>query len=345
MKTRGLGVVLACFMLCLAFPGAWVYAAEKPIKLVYADMVPEVTVGAQCAKWWGGEIEKRTQGKVKFDYYFGASLVGAYEQLTSVTNNVIQVTPYYSGYHPDVAPIPLMALFPLMNTGSLQVGLKAADQFFRDNPEVQKEFKKNNVKYMNPLFTANAYMWAKVPVNTIADFKGLGVRAFGPWLTLFEAMGSSMVSVPVPEIYNSLERGVVKSTLLYLTNGVGLNLMEVTQYLNTTNLGHNCGMPMVMNLDTWNKLPKDVQEVIEELNVKESVPIFGRINFRNYEREMKIVKDKGMKLSEFSPSDVEKMTNMAKEKVWYPYAKGLDKKGLNGTQVLNDYLQYVKKYK
>jgi TRAP-type transport system periplasmic protein len=345
MKTRGLGVVLACFMLGLAFPGAWVYAAEKPIKLVYADMVPEVTVGAQCAKWWGSEIEKRTQGKVKFDYYFGASLVGAYEQLTSVTNNVIQVTPYYSGYHPDVAPIPLMALFPLMNIGSLQVGLKAADQFFRNNPDVQKEFKKNNVKYMNPLFTANAYMWAKVPVNTIADFKGLSVRAFGPWLTLFEAMGSSMVSVPVPEIYNSLERGVVKSTLLYLTNGVGLNLMEVTQYLNTTNLGHNCGMPMVMNLDAWNKLPKDVQEVIEELNVKEAVPTFGRVNFRNYEREMKIAKDKGMKLSEFSPSDVEKMIDIAKEKVWYPYAKGLDKKGLNGTEILNDYLQYVKKYK
>ena len=60
---------------------------------------------------------------------------------------------------------------------------------------------------------------------------------------------------------------------------------------------------------------------------------------------MKLVKDKGMKLSEFSQPDVEKMIDIAKEKVWYPYAKGLDKKGLNGTKVLNDYLQYVKKHK
>jgi TRAP-type C4-dicarboxylate transport system substrate-binding protein len=343
MKKRLLGLVVGLFMFLSVHPGMGFCASAKPLKLIHADMVPEVTVAGQCTKWWGSEIEKRTGGKVKFEYNFGASLVGAYEQLNSVMNNVIQVSPYYSGYHPDQAPIPSMALLPLMNVGTLEQGLKAADEFFRNNPEVQKEFARNKVKYMNPLFTANAYMWSKGPIKSVADFKGISVRGFGPWLALFGAMGSSLVSVPVPEIYNSLERGVVKSTLLYITNGVGLNLFEVTDHLNITNLGHNCGMPMVMNLDTWNKLPEDVQRAIEEVNTKESIQNFCRINQQNYEREMKLVKEKGMKIIEFPEPEVDKMKQIARQQVWDPYAKKMDEKGLKGTETLNDLLRYVGK--
>lgn len=344
MKIRVLGLILVCFI----FSGVWANhgadAADTPIKLIIVDMVPPVALQGQCAKWWGDEVMKRGQGKVKVEFYFGASLVGAYEQLSAVMNNVVQVTPYYSGYHPDIAPIPSMALFPLMNIKSLESGLKAADDFFRNNPEVQKEFAKNKVKYMNPLYGADAYMWSKVPLTAAAEFKGLTVRGFGPWLTLFTAMGSSMVSVPVPEIYNSLERGVVKSTVLYLSNGVGLNLFEVTNHLNITNLGHNCGMPMVMNLETWNKLPEDMKKVIDELNTKDAIPNFVRLYQQSREREMKLVKDKGMKLSEFTQPEVEKMIALAKEKVWMPYAKNLDQKGVNGTKTLDDLIKYVSKY-
>jgi len=343
MERKLLALVLVCLLVFFFLPGIPVSAAEKQIKLVFADMVPEVTVAAQCTKWWGSEIEKRTGGKVKIEYYFGASLMGAYEQLSAVKNNVVQITPYYSGYHPDIAPIPLMALFPMMNVGNLEDGLKAADEFFRNNSEVQKEFKKNNVKYMNPLFTANAYMWSKGPISSVEDFKGLSVRAFGPWLSLFGAMGSRIVSVPVPEIYNSLERGVVKSTLLYLTNGVGLNLFEVTDHLNVTNLGHNCGMPLVMNLETWNGLPENLKKVIEQVN-KESISKFYSINQKNYGREMELVKKKGMKINKFPQAEVDKMKQIAREKVWDPYAKKLDEKGMKGTEILNDLIKCVDKY-
>lgn len=327
----------------LSFAGVGVCASGAPIKLIMADMMPEAAVSSKCIKWWGNELEKRTNGQVKVEYYFGASLVGAYEQLTSVKNNVIQLTPYYSAYHPDIAPLPAMALLPLMNRGPLDGALKAADEWMRTDEEVQKEFKKNNVKYMNPLFGADAFMWSKVPVTSAQDLKGLSVRAFGPWLAFFSAMGSSVVSVPVPEIYNTLERGVVKATILYLTNGVGLNLFEVTEYLNTTNLGHHCGMPLVMNLDAWNRLPDEIKDTINKLN-NESIGEFVKIQEENHGREMKLVKDKGMKFNTFSAEDVKKMTETAKEKVWHPYAKKLDEKGLDGSKALSDLIKITEKY-
>lgn len=342
--TRKLGVGLAAGSACLLlFSGTPSHAADKPTTLIVADMLPEMAVSSKAIRWWGGEIEKRSQGRVKFEYYFGASLVGAYEQLTSVKNNVIQVTPYYSAYHPDIAPLPGMPVFPLLNTGTLGSALKAADAWMGNNPDVQAEFTRNNVKYMNPLFGADAFMWSKVPIQSMADFEGLSVRGFGPWLALFKILGSSVVSVPVPEIYNTLERGAVKSTVLYLTNGVGLNLYEVTEYLNTTNLGHHCGMPLVMNLDVWNGLPADIQQIIQEVN-REALARYVEMHQQNNAREMKLVADKGMKLNQLPPADVAQLKKIAEEKVWYPYAKKLDEKGVNGTQALEDLIRYVNQY-
>lgn len=329
------------FLLSIMLWNGNVYSQET---LIFADMAAPNSVTAKCAKWWGNEIEKRTEGKVKFEYYFGASLIGAYEQLTSVKNNMIQVTPYYSGYHPDMAPIPLIALFPMINRSTLANGLKAADEFFNNNSQVIDEFKKNNVKYMNPLFTAHGYMWSKKPINSISDFKDLSVRAFGPFLTFVDALGGSLVSLPVPEIYNSLERGVVESTFLYLTLGVSLNLQEVTKYLNTSNLGHNCGMPMVMNLDTWKKLPEDVKKVIEDVNKNIAIDNFVRIDKENYKKELQFVKNEGIQILEFSQSDLVKMQKIAREKVWNSYAKKLEEKGLSGMEIINEYIEITNKY-
>jgi TRAP-type C4-dicarboxylate transport system substrate-binding protein len=313
-------------------------------KLIFADMASPNSVTAKCTQWWGSEIEKRTNGKVKFEYHWGGSLVGAYEQMNSVKHNVIQVTPYYSGYHPDAAPIPLIALLPMMNRGSLESGLKSAHQFFTQNREVMEEFKKNKVKYMNPLFSAHGYMWSKSAISNISDFKGLTIRAFGPFLTFFQSLGSSLVSVPVPEIYNSLERGVVKATLLYLTLAVASNIPEVAQYVNVTNLGHNCGMPMVMNLDTWNKLPEDVKSVIEQVNMNEAIPKFVDFDKENYDREMKVAESKKMNIVQFSEQDIQEMTKVAEERIWRPYAKQLEEKGLPGQQILKEYMTFVDKY-
>lgn len=328
---------------CVNLNGKVAFGGDS-IKLIFADMASPNSVTAKCTEWWGSEIEKRTKGKVNFEYFWGGSLVGAYEQLNSVKNNVIQLSPYYSGYHPDVAPIPLIALFPMINRGSLESGLNAANEFFLTNEHVKKEFEKNNVKYMNPLFSAHGYTWSKSPINSISDFKGLNIRAFGPFLTFFEALGSSLVSVPVPEIYNSLERGVVDGTLLYLTLGISINLPEVASSINISNLGHNCGMPMVMNLDTWKRLPEDVKNVIEELNKSETISKFVELDKENYAREIKIAEDKEMKIVTFPEDDIEKMTKIAKEQIWFPYGKKLESKGLPGKDIINSYIKLIEKY-
>lgn len=320
-----------------------VFAAEKVFKLRLADMVPPTAAAAVGGQWWASEVEKRTGGQVKVECFFGGSLVGAYELLNAVKSGAIHVSPYLSGYHPDVAPLPSICLFPLINRGSLKEAMLASDEWYRTEAAVLAEFKKNNVKFLYANNLGNQYLWSRGPTKSLSDLKGLRIRSFGPILGLFQELGCSLVSVPVPEVYNVLERGAVDCTTQYLTNGVGGRYYEVTKYLNTTELGHNCGAPNVMNLDTWNSLPPDIQKIINEVN-SEMIEKGVEMDSDAYKANMKAVKDNKMTILEFSPEEVAKMVEVSKTKVWEPYATKLDQKGIPATQALKNYLQLVEKY-
>ena len=318
-------------------------SANAAQKMVFGNMASPKSIMVKGFEWWGSEIEKRSQGKVKFDYYWGASLVKPYEQTSAVIKNIMQVGSL-SSYNPDISPFPPILAFPMINTGPVEVTLKAADELFRTNPEIQKWLKENNLKYMYQGIYAYQYTWSKVPIKSIGDLKGMNFRTFGPFLALFKHLGCNLLTVPVPEIYSSLERGVVKATTLYLTLGIGFNLDEVTKYLITTDLGH-LSLPIVMNLSAWNKLPDDVKKIIEEINTKEMIGKYSELDSVYRGKEMKVAKDAGMTFMELQTGDAKKIREISLEKVWYPYVEKLDKRGVDGTGVLKDYLKLIEKYR
>lgn len=343
---KGIALFCAVFLLLVSVcvDDVAAQASKTPLmRLKIADMTPASSDTAMMFDWWAGEIEKATGGRLKFDRYYAGSLIGAYEQLNAVKTGIIHVTPYYSGYHPDIAPLPLIGLMPMMHRGTIKQALLSSDELCRNHTALQSEFKKNNAKYMFQVFFADNYIYSKKPITSLADLKGKTFRAYGPFLAFFKELGAGVVSLPVPEIYEALDRGAVDATIQYLANAMGARYYEIVKNVNVTEVGHNVGCPAVMNLATWNKLPKDIQEIIEGVNRKAIEKGIGMHN-EVHNRDIKVLESKKMNLVRFSPEEVNKMIEVAKTKVWLPYAQGLDKKGLPGTKVLQDYLDLVEKY-
>lgn len=315
---------------------------EKPIPLKIADMSPVSSDPSQMFEWWANEIEKGTGGRVKFERYYSGSLIGAYEQLSSVKSGIIQVTPYYSGYHPDLAPLPLIGLMPMVHRGSAKQALLSSDELCKTHPALQAEFKKNNVKYMFQVFNTNHYIFSKKPITSLKELEGKTLRSFGPYLTFFKELKANVVSLPMPEIYEAIERGAVDGTTMFLSMGTGARYYEIMKYVNITETGHNMGMPAVMNLKTWNKLPKDIQDIIAGVN-RRAVEKAVALNKASYARDMKLLEDNKVNLVRFSDEEIAKMAEVAKTKVWIPYAEGVEKKGIPGKKVLDDYLNIIEK--
>lgn len=340
-----MGTVL---IVCFALLGSNLASSQEPqkkpeFKMKISEMSPPLALSCRVLDWWASEIEKRTNGRVKFDRYWSGSLVGAYEQLDSMKVGVADIGVIYSGYHPNNVPFLRIGTLPMVHRGSIKQALLASDDLCRNNRSLQAEFEKNNLKYMLQVLYGNHYIFARFPLNTLDDLKGRTIRSYGPHLAFLKEFGCGLVSLPVPEVYESIERGVVDGTTQYLSLGISGRYYEVCKYLNTTELGHNVGCPAAMNLDRWKKLPKDIQGIIEDVNA-EAVGHNIRIHSEINQDEMNVVKSKGVIISQFPPNDVKRLVEVADTKIWKPYGEELDKKGLPGTEVMKEYLRLIDKY-
>lgn len=115
------------------------------------------------------------------------------------------------------------------------------------------------------LFTTPGYRFFMTgkPVAAPADLAGLKLRSpskFGS--TLFDLVGASGVSVPAPQVYENLERGVVQGAVWVMDAYRTFRLNEVAPYV--TNIRFTAQpMAILMNKATYDSLPEADRAVLD----------------------------------------------------------------------------------
>jgi TRAP-type C4-dicarboxylate transport system substrate-binding protein len=111
---------------------------------------------------------------------------------------------------------------------------------------------------------------SRVPITKVDDLKGIKIRApEGLVGNVFAAAGASPVNLPASEVYTSLDKGVVDAadySAFSVNQAQGLNDIAP----NPVYPGFH-SMPLIevsINKDTWDSLPDDLKQVMEE-TVKE----------------------------------------------------------------------------
>jgi TRAP-type C4-dicarboxylate transport system substrate-binding protein len=104
----------------------------------------------------------------------------------------------------------------------------------------------------------------------------------------------------------------------------------------------------MMNLKTWNSLPADIQQIIEDLSGKER----SRIAAAAFEKGEAFLKGmitgidkKAGKPGPYTLTKEERARWLETVRpIWYKWAEEKDAKGLPGTKVLEDALRLIEKY-
>jgi TRAP-type C4-dicarboxylate transport system substrate-binding protein len=120
------------------------------------------------------------------------------------------------------------------------------------------------------MFTcAPANIYAKQPVRSLEDLKGLELRASGGVAQVLKTLGAAPVGMPQSECPEALQKGVVKGAASSLETLMDFKYAETCKYVTIFN-GPVYPFAVVMNMDTWNSLPKDVQEVMDGLGTEQA---------------------------------------------------------------------------
>jgi len=253
---RRVALSLAVSLPVLAAP---IGANAAEINLTYAFFAPAGTFPGKQMAHWASEVEKQTGGKVAVKTFPASTLLGAREMYDGVTKGVADIGLGAPSYDPG--------RFPLTSGASLPVGFRDATVASRTLWALTQEFKPKEYeafKVIAMFTTEPGYIQSRASVASLADLKGMKLRAAGTGVPVLKALGAAPVGMPMPEVPQAVQTGVIDGTMTSREVLKDFKLAEslkfVTDYPTVV-----VTFAAVMDAKRWAKLPADVQKVIDRL--------------------------------------------------------------------------------
>jgi len=240
-------------------------AETATITLSYANFPPAITFPCVQMERWKEEVQKRTGGKVAIETYPGGTLLGAKNMFTGVVQGQADIGCLCMSYQPGVFPLTTALEVPVGFSSSTVASLVLWDLYEKYRPAAFKD-----VKVLAMFTTAPSNIMSRVPVKTLADLKGLELRASGGASQALKILGATPVSMPMPDTPEALQKGVVKGLFTSLEVLKDFNFAELCRFETVTNL-QVYPFAVVMNRQAWDKLPADVKAVFDELCREQSL--------------------------------------------------------------------------
>jgi len=241
-----------------------VSSMAAPITLNYANFPPAPTFPCVQMERWKKEVEKRTAGKVAIKTFPGSTLLGAKNMMDGVIAGTADIGCLCMAYQPG--------RFIVTNAIALPVGFPDATVASLALWDLYKKYKPKafaKVKVLTMFTCAPANIYAKKPVRNLEDLKGLELRASGGTAQALKALGATPVGMPQSETPEALQKGIVQGAASSLETLMDFKYAEICKYVTIFN-GPVYPFAVVMNMDKWNSLPKDVQKVMDGLGIEQA---------------------------------------------------------------------------
>lgn len=287
--------------------------------------------------WLLSEIEKATQGRVKFERYFSGSIAKPNEQLRATSTGLAGIALVVPNYIPAQLPLANVGGNPALWRDSW-VGSKAYSTLYQKVPAMQAELDKQGVKLISAIATPTYFlMGRKIDLNSIKQLDGMRIMTSGQIAVLLKSLGAQIVNVSTPEGYEALQRGTVDGAVYGLTSATTYGIEGVVQSVWHLPLG---GLPMiiVMNKRVWDSISKEDQAAI--MKVAEGHPdAFHKIyQIGGDEESLKAFRKANVKLIEPDQASTQAL-RAAAEKIWAQWAAEQDAAGRPGKAVMGEFVR------
>ncbi len=183
--------------------------------------------------------------------------------------------------------------------------------------------------------------WFKKEIKTVADLKGLKMRIPGLAGKVYAQLGVDVKLLPGGEIFPALERGVIDAAeFVGPFQDRKLGLHKAAKYYYTTGWHESATVgELLINKAAWDKLPKDLQAVVENAAAACNVISEAWCQRTNAEAMEDLIKNQGV-IARPLPDDVLAKLREVTEKV---LAEGAAKDPMT-KKVHDSYMAYMKKF-
>ena len=220
-------------------------------------------------------LEKRSNGRIKVDYYPAESLVRLSEAFDAVIDNVVQIALTSAAYEPKRMGFVAAVANSPWNWDAYKFGDHYRERGgFYDF--VAPQFEKNGLKLMSWPNVPHGEVFSSKPIRKLEDFKGKLLRTVSSLKEPLKLLGAEPIFIPTSELFNAIQRGTVDGGTLAISSIYSEKYYEVAPYIQIANL-YTGSLPVIMNLKFFNGLPADIRKLVEDTFVEADKKYYERI--------------------------------------------------------------------
>ena len=219
----------------------------------------------QILEPWATQVAQNSDGRISIEIFPSMTLGGRPAELVQqARDGVVDIIWTVNGYTPGIFPRSEVFELPTIFTNDpVPVNLALYDLFESD---LKEDYAGLEVLFLS-VHAGNAIHMANQEVHSPSDLKGKKIRTpsrTGAWS--IEALGAIPVAMPVPDLPQSLQKGVVDGAFVPMEIIPLLQLQHQTKYqiegYNNERIGA-LTFQTSMNKARWESLPTDIQQAFK----------------------------------------------------------------------------------
>jgi len=229
--------------------------------LTYATPYPPSHPFSRADISWMKHVEQASGGRIAFKPFWAGSLISSDMSMVEIRHGVADIgliTPIYarggahmlraqSGFYGGIRNI----------TDQVAVYDCLAARF----PEFGKELEGLHVLAVQG-GNFPGILTTERPVRSLADLRGLRLRAQSENIGVLKSLGVDPVNMPMGEVYSALAKGVIDGVVAPADTIRSLHFSEVAKHFTTIRFSRGAYPARAMSDKAWRRLPPDLQQLL-----------------------------------------------------------------------------------
>ena len=299
-------------------------AAGAPKILKISHQFPGGTIDTgdfrdRLVRKFAAEVEKRTNGELKFEIYPGSSLMKTVAQFSALRKGALDLSLYPLAYAGGEVPEVNIGLMPCLVT-SYEQGL--AWKKAQIGHDLTDSVEKKGVKILTWIWQAGGTASRAGAVVAPDDVKGLKVRGGSREMDLMlKEAGGIISSVPSDEIYAAMQTGTLDAAVTSSTSLISFRLQEIAKNVTSGRKGSFWFMlePLLMSKDIFDGLTPDQQKAVSAVGLE--LEAFGLAAAKADDDALAATYEKaGVKVSDMNAGVLGKWKAIAEKTAWQDFA-------------------------
>ena len=217
---------------------------------------------ADQVEWFAKSVEERSGGRMKIEiYYVGALGYKSFEALSVLKEGLLELNEMVGASSQGEIALASVPNMPFLFSSGAAEDYWEYETFMPVFNEVLERDWNAKVIFSTPDWVPIMF-FSKYPLMEPEDFAGKQIRTWGGINdAAVAAIGMTPFVISTADIYTSLQRGMIDTAITSYVSATETKFWEVLDYV--------IQLPMyphrqweVMNLDAFNALPADLQEVV-----------------------------------------------------------------------------------